>query len=141
MEVCTMHIRSWIITAPGIFGCIAACSSSESARRSGTEPDVVLPDGAVITQPDADVMGMVINVGPLPDAAPPAVGGGPIPDFHQAFLGPGVTAGDITRFDAAAAGACKGPRIDYPLAGAVMPRNVFPPKIMWTPQHTVQATD
>src|SRR5260370_30748421 len=91
MEVCTMHIRSWITTAAGVLGCIAACSSSESARRSGTEPDVVLPDGAVVTQPDADVMGMVINVGPQADAAPPAVGRGPHPPFSHAFLRPRVT--------------------------------------------------
>src|SRR5262249_18403181 len=52
-----------------------------------------------------------------------------------------VTADDITRFETAPAGSCKGPSIDYPLEHAVMPRNVFPPKIMWTSQHTAQATD
>ncbi len=31
--------------------------------------------------------------------------------------------------------------VDYPLDRAVMPRNVHPPTVMWTPRHTVAATD
>src|SRR3954451_14209377 len=134
-----MHASNWIVTAASVSCCLAACSSDEVVRRDSPQPDNALPDGAVVMEADGAVMGTVINLGPTADAGPPMVG--PLPDFHQALLGPGVTSADIARFDAAPAGSCKGPRIDYPLEGAVMPRNVFPPKIMWTPQHSAQASD
>jgi hypothetical protein len=136
-----MRIRGWTITAASVFGGMAACASGETPDRGSAEPDSAPPDGAVVTQPDAPVIGTIITFEAGVSDAGSSEGGAPIPDFHQAFLGPGVTAGDITRVDEAPAGSCTGPRIDYPLDGAVMPRNVFPPKIMWTPQHSRQSSD
>jgi hypothetical protein len=52
-------------------------------------------------------------------------------------LGPGVTPSDPARIDGATPVADAAPRIDYPLAGAVMPRTVYPPNVMWTPQHAM----
>jgi len=57
----------------------------------------------------------------------------PPSDYHKAVLGPGVTPADVERFDTASpAAGCSPANIDYPLDRAVMPRNVYPPKIMWT---------
>lgn len=33
------------------------------------------------------------------------------------------------------------PLVDYPLAGAVLPQNVYPPMIQWTPRHRAQPSD
>jgi hypothetical protein len=57
------------------------------------------------------------------------------------ILGAGVTPGDQARVDGASPVPDQAPRIDYPLAGAVMPRTVYPPNVMWTPQHAPQPTD
>jgi hypothetical protein len=86
-------------------------------------------------------VGTVLNLNP--DAGTTSSDGSVTapPDFHQAILGVGVTAADVTRFETAMPGSCTGPTINYPLDGAVMPRNVYPPKIMWTPSGTTSATD
>ncbi len=65
-------------------------------------------------------------------------------NVHTTVLGPGVTDADVTRFNAAtpSSDASMSPTIDYPLSGAVMPMNVYPPKVMWTPHHAgAGATD
>ena len=48
-----------------------------------------------------------------------------------------VTDSERTAFDAmrATGDAAATPAIDYPLARAVMPQNVYPPQIQWTPRH------
>jgi hypothetical protein len=51
------------------------------------------------------------------------------------ILGPGVTPADRDRLDNATPVPDAAPRIDYPLSGAVMPRTVYAPNVMWTPQH------
>lgn len=57
--------------------------------------------------------------------------------YHDEVLGTGVSATDPAVFDGAtpSTDASTAPVVDYPLAGAVMPRNVYPPNVMWTPQH------
>ena len=63
---------------------------------------------------------------------------------HLVTLGPGVDPADPARIDAAPAAAdpASAPTIDYPLEGAIMPSNVFPPDLMWTPHHPgAMATD
>ena len=64
-------------------------------------------------------------------------------NWHGVMLGDGVTASDPDGFDAATAStdAASAPSVDYPLAGAVMPRNVYPPNVMWTPHHSAGAGD
>jgi hypothetical protein len=57
------------------------------------------------------------------------------------ILGPGVAPADQVTVDRATPVTDQAPRIDYPLAGAVMPRTAYPPNVMWTPQHTPQSSD
>jgi hypothetical protein len=57
------------------------------------------------------------------------------------ILGPGLTSADRDRVEAATPVSDSAPRIDYPLAHAVMPRTAFAPNVMWTPQHTAQPSD
>jgi hypothetical protein len=60
---------------------------------------------------------------------------------HRTVLGPGVMPTDPTRFAHApmSSDATMAPTVDYPLTNAVMPRNVFPPRVMWTPHHASPA--
>lgn len=64
---------------------------------------------------------------------------------RRVFRGPGVTDAMVASLDGAALagdGTAQSPRIDDPLQGAVMPRNVYPPDVQWTPRHpTPGATD
>jgi hypothetical protein len=123
--------------------CVQACASNESGTRKKSDPandDAGMDAGDDLDAGDAAPPNTVIDLGGSPDAGP-TEDGGPLPDFHRAVLGPGVTVDDIERFDDADPGSCDGPDVDYPLAGAVMPRNVFPPKVMWTNQHTAAASD
>lgn len=56
----------------------------------------------------------------------------------------GVTPAERDRMDAAGPApdaATTAATVDYPLEGAVMPLNVFPPRVMWTPRHTASPTD
>lgn len=65
-------------------------------------------------------------------------------NVSRQILGPGVTMADVERFMTARAAsdeATTRPMIDYPLQGAVMPRNVYPPNVMWTPRHATASTD
>ncbi len=58
--------------------------------------------------------------------------------------GPAVTEMDRNAFNGAPTAAdadATSPQIDYPLDGAVMPRNVHAPHLMWTPRHTVADAD
>jgi hypothetical protein len=68
-------------------------------------------------------------------------GDGAVQGQTVTVLGPGVTPGDQGTVDGATPVTAQAPRIDYPLAGAVMPRTVYPPQVMWTPQHTPQSSD
>ncbi len=63
--------------------------------------------------------------------------------YRGVVLGTGVSPSDPGIFDGAtpSTDASTSPRIDYPLAGAVMPRNVYPPNVMWTPQHPAGADE
>jgi hypothetical protein len=70
----------------------------------------------------------------MPDGAPANAEAGTLP-ATATVLGPGVTPADQARIDGASPVADAAPRIDYPLEGAVMPRTVYPPNVMWTPQH------
>lgn len=57
---------------------------------------------------------------------------------RRTFRGPGVTDAMVATLTGAALageGTPQSPLVDYPLAGAVMPRNVFPPDFQWTPRH------
>lgn len=55
--------------------------------------------------------------------------------------GPNVSMADRERFERATptGDAAQAPLVDYPLEGAVMPQNVYPPKVMWTPRHPMAA--
>lgn len=57
--------------------------------------------------------------------------------YESVTMGMGVPADIATQFMGAmtVSDAAQGPGVDYPLAGAVMPRNVFAPQLMWTPHH------
>ncbi len=64
---------------------------------------------------------------------------------RRSFRGPGVTDAMVATLTGAALtgeGTAQSPLVDYPLQGAVMPRNVFPPDFQWTPRHPgAAATD
>jgi len=63
---------------------------------------------------------------------------------ERQVYGPGTDATVRDRFNAAPVApdaATTGATVDYPLRGAVMPRNVHPPHLMWTARHTVAADD
>lgn len=65
-------------------------------------------------------------------------------NVNRVVLGPGVTMADVDRFRGAMLAsdeATTRPVIDYPLQGAVMPRNVYPPNVMWTPRHAASPMD
>ena len=58
--------------------------------------------------------------------------------MRRYVYGTGVTPSARLRFDSATMApdnATAAPVVDYPLAGAYMPRNVYPPNVMWTPRH------
>ncbi len=58
---------------------------------------------------------------------------------HRTVRGTGVTDADVARFTGAMTApdeATTSPVVNYPLEHAVMPRNVHPPRIMWTPRHS-----
>lgn len=62
---------------------------------------------------------------------------------HEVVLGTDVPATAPDVFDGATPSedAAMAPAVDYPLAGAVMPRNVYPPNVMWTPHHPAPAAE
>ncbi len=64
-------------------------------------------------------------------------------NWHGTVLGSGVSPTDPDVFGGAtpSTDASTAPAIDYPLASAVMPRNVYPPKVMWTPHHPSPTAD
>ncbi|MGE0791110.1 MAG: hypothetical protein AB7S26_35890 [Sandaracinaceae bacterium] len=63
--------------------------------------------------------------------------------FHGEVFGMGVSPTDIAVFDGATpvADPTMSPGVDYPLAHAVMPRNVYPPNVMWTRHHPSPAAE
>ena len=64
--------------------------------------------------------------------------------LNQTVLGAGVSASDQNRVDngtPASSSTAQSPQINYPLANAVMPRNVHAPDFMWTPQQTPTSSD
>lgn len=64
-------------------------------------------------------------------------------NVSRRILGMNVTDDAVTAFESAtdSADAARKPRINYPLANAVMPLNVYPPRIQWTPQGRTAGTD
>ena len=64
---------------------------------------------------------------------------------HRAVRGAGVNDAMVAALTGAALtgdGTAQSPLIDDPLQGAVMPRNVYPPDVQWTPRHPgASATD
>lgn len=66
-------------------------------------------------------------------------------NVRRSFRGMNVTDAMVTALNGAALagdGTPQSPLVDYPLQGAVMPRNVYPPDFQWTPRHPgAAATD
>ncbi len=61
---------------------------------------------------------------------------------RRVVIAPGAPADAAMRFDAmTAVTGATAPTLAYPLEGAVMPRNVFPPNIQWTARHSRSPDD
>lgn len=62
--------------------------------------------------------------------------------LNERILGAGVTDEDVDALESATPAGGGSPAINYPLANAVMPANVTPPLVQWTPTHAeVAPTD
>ncbi len=77
------------------------------------------------------------------DGSGPAAMTGLTVTYHGVVLGTGVSPSDTDVFagGAPSTDASAAPAVDYPLADAVMPRNAYPPNVMWTPHHPAPAAE